>query len=83
MAGVMTKAGAFLPAFVKSTDTTGRTLQIPVPPNESVQLMISGFQVALTDPTGAIVPAGGGRITVVPSLSSITFTVSGLVPLGR
>jgi Carboxypeptidase regulatory-like domain len=82
MAGVITKAKVFLPAFVKSADASGRTLQVSVPPNESVQVTISGVQVALIDATGVIVPAGGTKISLAPSQANpLTFTVSGLAPI--
>jgi hypothetical protein len=83
-AGVMTKARVFMPASVKSKDATGMTLQVPVQPGQPAKLLVSGVQVALTDATGAAVPAGGKTISLAtPPSSPVTFAVSGLPQIGK
>jgi hypothetical protein len=84
-AGVITDAGVFRNAVVKSNDSRGRLLEVPIPFDKQVRLLVTGVRVRLTDSTGKNVPTGGGTSQVSlasggPTAQAVSYTVSGVLP---
>ena len=85
LVGIMTSAGVFRNAVIKSKDAAGHLLEVPVPFDQPVRLSVQGNRVALTDSTGKSVPASGfttafTRLSNEPVSIPIVLTVSGLIP---
>jgi hypothetical protein len=71
---------AYYNARILSTDTGGRSEQVTLPFNLTHTLIVRSQQFALTDPTGAAVPATGHsqplQISASAAAPSFTYTVS-------
>lgn len=85
LVGILTSAGVFRNAVIKSKDASGHTLEVPVPFDQPVRLSVQGIRVALTDSTGKSVPATGftiafTRLSNEPVSTPIVLTVSGVIP---
>jgi carboxypeptidase family protein len=84
-AGVITDAGVFRNAVVKARDSRERTLEVPIPFDTPVRLLITGVRVTLTDGGGKAVPSGGGinQVSLASggaSALAVSYSVSGVLP---
>ena len=85
LVGVMTDSGMFRNAVVKSSDAGGRLLEVQIPFDKPVRLLVTGFRLALVDAAGKTVPTGGAANVVSRASGAllaqpVTYTVSGILP---
>jgi hypothetical protein len=84
-AGVITGGGVFRNAVVKARDSRERTLEVPIPFDTPVRILVTGVRVKLTDGGGKAVPPGGGidQVSLAsggPSVLAVSYSVSGVLP---